>query len=415
MFRLRETIALMNGYDMIGDIHGCAEKLEGLLRKLGYEEKGGAYRYSGSDEEREAIFVGDLIDRGSQQIRTIELVRAMVDAGSAQIVMGNHEFNAISYATPDPENPGEFMRPHSDKNRRQHRKFIEQVPPDGFEHSQYMNWFTTLPLWLELDGIRVIHACWSDDLIEQVSQWIPPGTPIPREFVVKANRKGSAEYEAIEVMLKGPEMSLGAYDQPSFVDKDKNVRAEARIRWWNQGADTLRELAEIPPGSTLPDGAEYPELPERRARDQCTSTQAKSQSSMVITGGIGNPSRARTGRRTLSASTSVPFSMDHWWRTDGTEGPAFHQRTTSAIPRTCPTNHQPAESRLCPSDSSRHCPMVELSLPQTFVVLYSTNEHSVEISRISSTSRGPAVQELLGTDQIGQTACPTDGHVQPIA
>ena len=257
----------MNGYDIIGDVHGCAEKLEGLLRKLGYEEKDGAYQYSGPDEEREAVFVGDLIDRGSQQIRTVELVRAMVDAASAQIVMGNHEFNAISYATPDPEHPGEFMRPHSDKNRRQHRNFIEQVRPNGFKYSQCIEWFTTLPLWLELDGIRVVHACWSDDLVERVAQWIPPGTPIPREFVVKANRKGSPEYRAIDVLLKGPEMSLSAYNQPSFVDKDGNVRAEARIRWWNQEGTTLRDLAEIPPGSTLPDGAEFPELPELSSKE----------------------------------------------------------------------------------------------------------------------------------------------------
>ena len=46
------------------------------------------------------------IDRGSQQIKTLEVVRAMVDSGSAQMVMGNHEFNAISFATRDPEHPG---------------------------------------------------------------------------------------------------------------------------------------------------------------------------------------------------------------------------------------------------------------------------------------------------------------------
>ena len=51
----------------------------------------------------------------------------MVEFGAAQIVIGNHEFNAISFATANPEISGEFMRPQSDKNRSQHRAFIDQV------------------------------------------------------------------------------------------------------------------------------------------------------------------------------------------------------------------------------------------------------------------------------------------------
>ena len=42
--------------------------------------------------------------------------------------MGNHEFNAISFATPDPETPGEFMRPHNKKNRKQHKEFTDADP-----------------------------------------------------------------------------------------------------------------------------------------------------------------------------------------------------------------------------------------------------------------------------------------------
>ena len=52
-------------------------------------------------DERQAIFVGDLIDRGPEQIESVRIAQTMVEAGSAQIVLGNHEFNAIAYATPD--------------------------------------------------------------------------------------------------------------------------------------------------------------------------------------------------------------------------------------------------------------------------------------------------------------------------
>ena len=99
----------MTGFDIIGDIHGCADKLKGLLTQLGFRQRGGVFRHP----EREALFVGDLIDRGPSQIETLEIVRSMVDAGVARATMGNHEFNAIAYATPDPRVHGEFMRPRT--------------------------------------------------------------------------------------------------------------------------------------------------------------------------------------------------------------------------------------------------------------------------------------------------------------
>jgi hypothetical protein len=42
-----------DGYDVIGDIHGYAEELKALLKKLGYEERGGAFRHSA----RAAVFI----------------------------------------------------------------------------------------------------------------------------------------------------------------------------------------------------------------------------------------------------------------------------------------------------------------------------------------------------------------------
>ncbi|PIW09500.1 MAG: metallophosphoesterase, partial [Comamonadaceae bacterium CG17_big_fil_post_rev_8_21_14_2_50_60_13] len=42
------------------------------------------------------------IDRGPRQIDSVMTVRRMLDAGSAQAIMGNHEFNAIAWHTTDP-------------------------------------------------------------------------------------------------------------------------------------------------------------------------------------------------------------------------------------------------------------------------------------------------------------------------
>jgi len=66
-------------YDFIGDIHGYADRLEALLKKMGYSMKNGVYAHP----ERKVLFVGDYIDRWAQIKETLQIVRSMVDRGNA--------------------------------------------------------------------------------------------------------------------------------------------------------------------------------------------------------------------------------------------------------------------------------------------------------------------------------------------
>jgi len=77
--------------DLIGDIHGHADKLETLLQKLGYTKTNDAYAH----REATALFVGDYIDRGPKIRETLEIVKAMVDSGNAFALMGNHAYHAF--------------------------------------------------------------------------------------------------------------------------------------------------------------------------------------------------------------------------------------------------------------------------------------------------------------------------------
>ena len=92
----------------------------------------------------------------------------MLENGFALSVMGNHELNAIAYHTPDKNNDGEFLRPHTQSNYDIHKEFL-QAYPDLNERLLLIEKFKKLPLWLELDGIRVIHACWDHDTIKAVN------------------------------------------------------------------------------------------------------------------------------------------------------------------------------------------------------------------------------------------------------
>ena len=70
------------------------------------------------------------------------------------------------------------------------------------------------------------------------------------------------------MLVKGPELSLTKYGQPAFKDKDGHLRTEARIRWWDGEATTLRDLAEIPPGAETKHDKPYPELPDDPCPDE---------------------------------------------------------------------------------------------------------------------------------------------------
>jgi diadenosine tetraphosphatase ApaH/serine/threonine PP2A family protein phosphatase len=222
-------------YDIIGDIHGQADALRQMLTKLGYSEREGSFQHA----DRKAIFVGDFIDRGPKQIEVIKIVRAMCENETAVAILGNHEFNAIGWVMPDGN--GDFLRPHSDKNKTQHGEFLRQIGEGSTEHQDAIDWFRSLPVWVELEGFRVVHACWHDDSLNALDPHIDSQSRLTKEGLNEALTRGSDAYEAAEILLKGPEAKLPA--GISFLDRDGNRRTEVRLSWWENKATTFREAA----------------------------------------------------------------------------------------------------------------------------------------------------------------------------
>jgi hypothetical protein len=241
-------------YDIIGDIHGQADKLEALLRKLGYKEGKEGWRHP----ERQAIFVGDFIDRGPRQLHTLSIVRRMVESGAAQAVMGNHELNAIAWHTPHPEKEGEYLRNRfnekGEKNRRQHARFLEEIEHTPDVHRDTVDWFYSLPLWLDLPEIRVVHACWHSAYIDllgasldegnRLSESLLPVATIPPKEDEERSTSDLTVYDAVQTLLRGPDVPLpyGLF----FLDKDGVERRRLRIRWWDCLNTTYAALGILP-------------------------------------------------------------------------------------------------------------------------------------------------------------------------
>ncbi|MEM6916147.1 MAG: metallophosphoesterase [Verrucomicrobiota bacterium] len=229
-------------FDIIGDIHGHCDELERLLGAMGYEFNDGCYRHP---EGRKVIFVGDLIDRGPKIRETLALVKAMHDRGEALVTLGNHEYNAVCFCTNGPT--GDPLREHSDKNCLQlletSRAFMDHVD----EWEDYLNWFKTLPFFLDLGDFRVVHACWSQRHIDLLG-----GKALhDDEFLQQTATPGTAEYWAVETVLKGAEIKLP--DGVSFADKAGHVRTKTRVKWWHQIENLTYRSASYPEQSDLPE------------------------------------------------------------------------------------------------------------------------------------------------------------------
>ncbi|WP_152206979.1 metallophosphoesterase [Marinobacter changyiensis] len=228
-------------YDLIGDIHGYATELKALLTKMDYQEIGGVWQHP----QRKAIFLGDFVDRGPEQLETVIIARRMVEEGHALAVMGNHEFNAVAWATNDPEAPGEYLRRHTDKNLNQHKEFLTQVREQGCEvYHNLIEWFKTLPVYLDLPEFRVVHACWHPEHLAVIAKYTDAESRLLPEAWEKASRKGTEAYEAIETLLKGLEIPLPG--DHHFFDEYKNKQTNIRTEWWQQGELTYRDLAMVP-------------------------------------------------------------------------------------------------------------------------------------------------------------------------
>ncbi|CAC9433528.1 Bis(5'-nucleosyl)-tetraphosphatase, symmetrical (EC 3.6.1.41) [uncultured Gammaproteobacteria bacterium] len=74
----------MSSY-LIGDVQGCFDSLQALLKKVKFS----------SDKDR-LFFLGDVVNRGSKSLETLSFIKDLGD--NAQMVLGNHDFHLLACA-----------------------------------------------------------------------------------------------------------------------------------------------------------------------------------------------------------------------------------------------------------------------------------------------------------------------------
>lgn len=137
--------------DIIGDVHGEIDALLALLDLLGYPRSGKHPR------GRRLVFVGDLCDRGPDSVQVLHRVMDWVGAGHAQCVLGNHELNLLLGARKSAN--GWFFEDDHDQAAG---RFLDCAKASSSDRSAILEFAAALPLTLEREDLRVVHACWHE-------------------------------------------------------------------------------------------------------------------------------------------------------------------------------------------------------------------------------------------------------------
>lgn len=242
---------------VIGDIHGEAALLRTLLCRIDSQ-------FGPGDD---LIFVGDLIDRGHDNRGVVEIVRALVEAGRAVCLMGNHELNAVLFHTRGPD--GAPLREHTDVHLDQHAAFLRDYPFGAKETRDVIDWFKTLPIFTERADFRVIHAQWDEDAVARLRRMGDGKGALPSDWTARW-LSDSAFRADLSRVTKGQDFSLpgGA----TFTDKTGRARTKVRLAWWHAASGqalsdqiagpTKRRLrfADHPP-MMMPEAAYPPDAP----------------------------------------------------------------------------------------------------------------------------------------------------------
>jgi hypothetical protein len=218
-------------YDVIGDVHGHYDELSQLLTMMGYRYSAQSHLFS-NPNGRKVVFVGDYIDRGTQNIETIRLVRNMVDSGQAYAIMGNHDFNAVMMTIPDPYLEGEYLRRHTRPNLKQQKTFLAEVDgrPDLYE--EVTQWIRTLPVYLQIGHANFVHACWYPSGINYLTKQghIDDAGRITDDGWYAAGDKTNPSHDYFDIVLKGAKSKIPA--RARYRDAQNEVRDKTRIAWW---------------------------------------------------------------------------------------------------------------------------------------------------------------------------------------
>ena len=111
-----------------------------------------------------------------------------------------------------------------------------------------------------LGRLRVVHACWHEPSLRVIEDALGSNRFSSISQFTDAATKDNPLYEAIEVVLKGPEISLVTYGLPPYSDKDGNTAGRSPSCLVARVRDDTPDLTVMDGHFMTAGGQPYPDL-----------------------------------------------------------------------------------------------------------------------------------------------------------
>jgi bis(5'-nucleosyl)-tetraphosphatase (symmetrical) len=188
----------------IGDVHGCFETLQRLLRRIQYDQR-----------EDRLWLVGDLVNRGP---RSLDVLRwAMEEEDRLVVVLGNHDLHLLGLAWGV-----------SPPKRRDALDEVLTAP----DRDDLLEWLRRRPLLHRADGRVLVHAglfpVWSVDKAERLAREVEErlrGDGAP-DLVAAVDRKSPERWKGGLEGLERARTALAGFSRLRTVDDDGRMCSE---------------------------------------------------------------------------------------------------------------------------------------------------------------------------------------------
>lgn len=166
-------------FDVIGDVHGCADELAILLVELGYRLSWDDDRTARIDAPhgRKLVFVGDLVDRGPRSPGVIRIAMAAVEAGG-YVVQGNHDNKLQRWMDGRNVKIGHGLQETIDQLASESDAFKAKAKAFLYDLRSHF--------WLDKGRLAIAHAGLKADMIGR-------GSPAVRDFALYGETTGEID------------------------------------------------------------------------------------------------------------------------------------------------------------------------------------------------------------------------------
>jgi protein phosphatase len=183
-------------FDIIGDVHGCAEELMLLLEKLGWRvDFDGVEPSLTPPAGRKLVFAGDLVDRGPDTPKVLRIAMAAVRAGCGYVVQGNHDRKLARHLAGRNVQIAHGLQASIDQ--------IAAQPPGFRADVQRFLEDLRSHYWLDGGRLAVAHAGLKEEMIGR-------GSPAVRDFALFGETTGESDAFGLPVRLDWTRAYRGA-------------------------------------------------------------------------------------------------------------------------------------------------------------------------------------------------------------